>query len=263
MSPKKRALNELGSTSVHGDKRRAFLNYLGKKYVGPARESEEDAQADLAKLRAASSVETLGAIVEGLHAFTGSGLPQPVQSVAVMGAAEAAKRPPLTFLSGKASMDPSRVNKRPAMVFPTIPEADQEAGNPQWTTTMNLTNANGMLILQKKKEWEGRPVNGLGMKRIKIQQCVRFRVGSHAMPWWLVCRVLEIRKYKSLGSMLADKSQSLLPCGPHGEKEAMTYYERFGPSYRQGGGFTAFRVEVVSASSCRSSWASDSGEDVE
>ena len=37
------------------------MNYLGKKYVGPARDCEEDALADLTRMQGASSVEVLAA----------------------------------------------------------------------------------------------------------------------------------------------------------------------------------------------------------
>ena len=109
---------------------------------------------------------------------------------------------------------------------------------------LTLTDANGYMIADGTKKWEGRPVAGSGSS-LSTRANIVFRVGSHNDPWYIYARVTNKVEYESLRAMLEDKQDQLLPHDPSlSLDDAISYYELLGSEYKMGG-FVAIEIDVV------------------
>ena len=73
--------------------------------------------------------------------------------------------------------------------------------------TVGLTCENGYQVAQGLKNWEGRPLAGR-ILHISTMARVRFMVGSHRAPWYILCTVEQKDEYHTLEEMLSARGQS-------------------------------------------------------
>ena len=71
-------------------------------------------------------------------------------------------------------------------------------------------------------------------------------VGSYCNPWYILTTVVETKPYDSLETMIEYKVHQLLPRADYADlTDAVSYYRSLGKQYREGGGYTAFKVVVL------------------
>ena len=96
--------------------------------------------------------------------------------------------------------------------------------------TVGLTSENGRQVAQGQKQWEGRPLVGRAI-HISSMSRVRFMVGSHRAPWYILCAVEEKEEYHTLEEMVAKRGRDLVPHVEGGEGRLVEYYKALSPGY--------------------------------
>ena len=111
---------------------------------------------------------------------------------------------------------------------------------------LTLTQSNGALIVNKEKQWEGRPGVDKKIRSVVVETKVCFQVGAHNNPWYILCKVTDTEYFASLEHMIEYRVHELLPRAGYADlAEAVRYYRGLGKQYRQGGGYVAFKVLVM------------------